>query len=73
MKETLIVVGATPHFEYFCWHCGQLRLAFKELWACGNCGSIDILKGVPGTLDKAKLSSQRLCKPRYVHRHNPKP
>lgn len=59
MEEILIVVGEHPKFEYFCWHCGQLRLSFKELWTCGNCGSLDILKGAVGTLNKAKLLRQR--------------
>lgn len=73
MKETLIVIGEHPKFEYYCWNCGQLRLSFKELWTCGNCGSIEILKGGIGTLNKFKLSVQRLNRHLCGLRHTPGP
>lgn len=53
--ETVVVIGMDPEFEYFCRSCKQLRLSFKQLDKCGNCGSGDIVKGIPGTLDKDAL------------------
>lgn len=73
MKAMLIVIGEHPKFEYFCWNCGQLRLSFKELWTCGNCGSLDIKKGAIGSLNKVKLIAQRRDKQRYAQHHTPEP
>jgi len=42
--------------EYFCKDCTQLRLSFiKDTSKCGNCGSLNIIKGKPGELDKETL------------------
>ncbi len=41
--------------EYFCHSCGQLRLCFETRASCGNCGSVDIVSGEPGELDKEAL------------------
>lgn len=71
MEETLIVIGAHPKFDYFCWNCGQVRLSFKELWLCGNCSSPDILKGRVGTLNRTKLLVQRQDKLIYALHHTP--
>lgn len=48
-------VDSAEPFEYFCKGCKQLRLSFRLLDICGNCGSPDIIKGKVGTLDKEKL------------------
>ena len=73
MKETVIVLCMDPKFEYFCWNCGELRLSFKDRWTCGDCGSIDIKKGSPGSLNRAKLVAQRIRRLKCVHRHSPEP
>lgn len=45
--------------EYFCNHCGQLRLSFKhKADICGNCGSYDLITGETGTLDKDALKKE---------------
>lgn len=42
--------------EYFCCICLQLRLTFRDdKTRCYNCGSEDIIRGKPGSLDKAFL------------------
>jgi len=47
--------------EYFCNDCGQLRWCHPELvhslMYCKNCGSINIIVGAAGSLDKDKLKS----------------
>ena len=56
--ETVVVIGYTPQFEYFCTKCYQLRLSFdKNLITCGNCGNpiIDCVRGNINELDKEKL------------------
>lgn len=55
MNETTIVIGMVPTGEYFCRACKQLRLSFIRIEKCGNCESTDIVIGVVGSLDKAKL------------------
>jgi hypothetical protein len=43
-------------YEYFCKGCGQIRLCLDEkLVGCGNCGSMLLITGEPGALDKDKL------------------
>ncbi|HDZ15190.1 hypothetical protein LCGC14_2036110 [marine sediment metagenome] len=45
-----------PAYEYFCYNCGQLRLSIGVTSeSCSNCGSLHILKGEPGKLDKKFL------------------
>jgi len=39
-------------FEYLCSDCKQLRLSFVATNSCSNCGSINIVKGLIGTLRK---------------------
>lgn len=39
-------------FEYLCDDCGQLRLSLVLTESCGHCGSTNITKGKPGTLEK---------------------
>ena len=42
--------------EYFCFQCGQLRLSLiSDKTKCMRCGSMDIVKGKCGELDKQKL------------------
>lgn len=45
-------------FEYFCSGCGQMRLSFVATDKCFNCGSDKIRKGLPGELDKEKLTKE---------------
>lgn len=59
--EELIPVR-DPDFEYFCNGCGQLRLFVvgekkRSFNGCGNCGSLDVVKGQPGELDKIELKA----------------
>lgn len=45
--------------EYFCWGCGQLRLSLiDDKTSCANCGSDDIERGIPGTLNKTELKRE---------------
>ena len=44
-------VGCEP-FEYRCDGCGQLRLSFVVTDTCAHCGSDEITKGKPGTLER---------------------
>jgi len=42
--------------EYFCFDCGQLRLSLiSEKTKCKSCGSLNIITGECGELDKQKL------------------
>ena len=41
-------------FEYFCFHCGQLRLCLDGKAVC-KCGNYDIAIGKPGELPKEEL------------------
>ena len=54
MEEILIVYGKE---EYFCQNCKQLRLnaTHDPIEKCGNCGSVDIIIGKVGELDKRSL------------------
>ena len=61
---TIVYVGFSDQFEYFCWSCGQLRLSLrgKDNFAqegCGNCGSHDCKVGEMGSLDKDALLVER--------------
>lgn len=61
MIEVLIVdLTRCPPLEYFCRSCGQLRLAFGSVSACGNCRGGDLVSGAVGTLDKDALKSALL-------------
>ena len=56
MIELIVIHGGISQpFEYWCKRCLQLRLSFIESDKCGNCGSVDIIKGEIGTLDEAVL------------------
>jgi len=45
-----------PATEYFCCSCRQLRLDLRPGKVnCVNCGSMDIIRGLIGTLDKEEL------------------
>ena len=50
----------TAYFEYYCPDCNQLRLNARSSGDvfCGNCGKPNIIKGVPGTLNKEALSTK---------------
>lgn len=54
MKE--IILTRSDDFEYVCHDCKQLRLWAKgaSFDGCGNCGSMNVVQGKPGTLDKEK-------------------
>ena len=54
MKPTIVKGKLRPiPIEYLCNWCGELRLSFVEpTERCANCGSLDIKKGLPGTLSK---------------------
>jgi DNA-directed RNA polymerase subunit RPC12/RpoP len=43
--------------EYFCQQCGQLRLDLRNKGEdfCGHCGSLKIIRGEMGTLDKEAI------------------
>jgi hypothetical protein len=50
----------TAYFEYYCPDCNQLRLNARSEGDvfCGNCGKPNIIKGVPGSLNKEALSKK---------------
>ena len=54
--QSLVVTGSQD-FEYVCHECGQLRLWMRgePFDGCGNCGSMDVTRGAPGTLDKDEV------------------
>jgi len=41
-------------FEYLCGECGQLRLAVVDTTTCRHCGSSNITKGKPGSLERTE-------------------
>lgn len=43
-------------FEYLCGNCHQLRLALVKVDVCGNCGSINIIKGKLGPLERSRAN-----------------
>jgi len=45
-------------YEYFCYECGQLRLKLNHTKGCNNCGSLNVIKGKVGELDKDKFKEQ---------------
>jgi len=45
---------ACERFEYRCGNCHQLRLSYVETDICRNCGSDNIVKGKPGTLERSQ-------------------
>jgi len=45
---------AVPAFEYLCSDCHQLRLSYVAADTCRNCGSKNIVKGKPGTLERSQ-------------------
>lgn len=67
--EVCKVVGLTPHFEYFCLDCGQLRLCCSDPKrnTCGNCGSGNLIKGKIDSLNKEKLKSEFARQKRRKH------
>ena len=70
MNDRDLLIMAQAHaWEYFCKSCHQLRLStvvIEEgmMAICQNCLSSDIIRGAPGTLDKAALMAQFPKKPK---------
>jgi len=58
MAEIEIYLLTEKPSEYFCYSCGQLRLDLRGSKCCGNCGSVDLRRGDPGTLDKEALKKE---------------
>ncbi len=53
--------------EYLCYSCKQLRLSLViDKDNCHNCGSIDIVTGLPGELDKEILLKKRELKDKKI-------
>lgn len=49
----LYIVVKSKDFEYQCNNCSQFRLCCKHPFTgCGNCGSVDVIKGPVGTLER---------------------
>lgn len=53
MSETIVM-----NVEYFCTHCYELRLTYKEPLNCGHCGGSHLVVGSVGELDKVKLTEK---------------
>ena len=61
-QKSSVVCGPMAE-EYFCWNCGQLRLApYGRTKRCGSCNSHKIEVGKPGELNKRELKKQWLEK-----------
>ncbi len=56
MKEIIIINKKNiKPTEYFCIHCGQLRLNMAQRTTCGNCESDNLIHGAINELDKDSL------------------
>ena len=54
----VIVEGlCCPPFEYMCLDCMRFRLSFISTLRCLRCGSYNIIKGQPGSLDKESYNA----------------
>lgn len=62
--ETIIVIpeGTRNLFEYWCRDCRQLWLWAKDhpFTGCGNCNSVNVVQGEPGSLNRKKLEEEHV-------------
>jgi len=56
--QAYFLPGNSKQYEYFCTKCLQLRLSFVDVVSCKNCGSDEVITGLPGQLDKEALIKQ---------------